>query len=395
MVKPVSLQARGHSDLIDFARGHPSEDLLPLGLLREAARSRLAGNDISPLQYGPEQGDAGFRELLAGVLEEETGTHVDPSRLFVTSGASQALDLICTLYTKSGDTVLVGEPTYHLALELFANHGLLVKGVDSDGEGPRLEALEDALGRWKPALLYLVPSFGNPTGTTLAPERREKLLELVRRHQLLVVADEVYRLLNFKGSPPAGLASEDNEQVVALNSFSKILAPGLRLGWIEGPSGVLDRIEQSGLLQSGGGLNPFVAALVSELLGSGALTEHLGALREAYAVRAAALAGALRQEMPTVRFNTPAGGYFIWAQVPGTDSAALQPQAHDLGVSYAPGERFSSRSGLKDHYRLAFAHYSPAELEEGVARLARVVQSEQHHEQSAVQQVYGKVKEER
>lgn len=359
--------------VLDLGPGHPSSDLLPLKLMRVAAASGLSGADASFLQYGAEQGDEGFRRLLAATLRAETGAATDPDELFVTAGASQALDLICALFTRPGQTVLVAEPTYFLALEVFADRGLTVVPVACDDEGPLPGQLEEALATHEPALFYLVPSFANPSGVSLTPQRRAAVVELTAGTGTLVVADEVYRLLQFQGAPPASLADGKHPHVVSLNSFSKVLAPGLRLGWIAGSPDVLARVANSGFLRSGGGLNPFVAALVGQLLEGGQLVQHMSLLRQVYARRAAALVGGLRTHAPTLEFQEPAGGYFVWARLPGADAAALRAGARRHGVDFAPGAAFSTGQAFAGHLRLSFSHYSQDELAEGARRLGEAV----------------------
>jgi DNA-binding transcriptional MocR family regulator len=370
----------GRPDTIDLARGHPSDDLLPLAALREAAGTALRG-DPSLLQYGPERGTERFRERLAAFLREAGADAPDPARLLITSGASQALDLACTLQARPGDVVLVEDPSYHLALRVFADHGLEVVGVEGDADGVRPDALAAVLARADVArrakLLYLVPPFGNPTGTTLAAGRAAEVVDLAGRHGLTLLSDEVYRLLAFDGAPPPGLAAPDRPHVLALQSFSKVLAPGLRLGWIEGDPARLDRIEAGGLLQSGGGLAPLAEALVGELLASGEAARHLARLRRVYAQRAAALteelAEALADEAPAARLATPRGGYFVWLRLPGLDADALLEEARRAGVSFAPGRRFRPDGRPDDHLRLSFAHHPEERLRDAARRLAGAV----------------------
>lgn len=364
----ATITATWRPGVIDLGPGHPSTDLLPLELLRSAAQAALTG-DASILQYGAEQGSERFRRQLAAVLAAETGVATDPDALFVTGGASQALDILCTLYARPGQTVLVAEPTYFLALRLFADRGLHVVPIQCDEHGPLPEALEAALALHRPALFYLVPIFGNPTGVTLTPERRAAVVDLTAGTGTLVVADEVYRLLQFDGQPTASLVGEGREHVVSLNSFSKTLGPGLRLGWFAGPEAVIGRVRASGFLRSGGGLNPVVAALVGELLADGRFSDHVRNLRRAYAQRAGALAAALREHVPELAFDEPRGGYFIWARLPGVGAERLRGLAREAGADFAPGAAFSAGGGFSDHLRLSFSRYAPEELTEGARRL--------------------------
>lgn len=358
---------------VNFAPGFPSESLLPRELLAAAAAKQLAGPDRSFLQYGDEQGPPEFLELLAELLNSEGGVDAASKDLLVTSGASQALDTLLTLQLTPGDRVLVAEPTYFLALELFKDHGLEVVPLATDAEGPLPGALREELKAGPRALLYLVPSFSNPTGATLSQERARQLVEEADSRGALVVADEVYRLLQFEGEPPASLTTLGADNVVSVNSFSKILAPGMRLGWLQGSPKLIERVRTSGLLRSGGGLNPFAAHVVSALLHSGELAEHIRRLRREYGKRASVLASSLQKEAPALSFTQPAGGFFIWAQLADADPHALQQAAHHEGVDYMPGTAFSPRGYFGDHLRLSFSYHPAAELMEGATRLGRAV----------------------
>jgi 2-aminoadipate transaminase len=361
-------QSEVSADLIDLALGHPSPGLLPLPMIRRAAR-RLRRGDRLLLQYGYEQGDLRFRSLLAGFLSGGYGTEVSPEELFVSGGVSQALDLICSLFTRPGDRVLVEEPSYFLALRIFTDHGLRVEGLATDRSGLRPEALREALGRFRPAMLYTVPTYHNPAGTTLPQDRRERIVELCREHGVLVVADEVYHLLTFAGAPPSPMAAFAGG-VLSLGSFSKILAPGLRLGWIQGSPQLLRTIATCGFLDSGGGLAPFTSGIVGRLLEQGDLEAHLRKLRAVYGARARALTESLRERLG-VEAAPPAGGFFLWLGLPGvTDTEALLPAARAAGVAFAPGGRFSVSGGQRDRLRLSFSYYEQGQLAEAVERLA-------------------------
>ena len=421
MSRRVSLQIPPAQGRLDLGVGHPGPALLPLTELHRTASDALAGDDPSVLQYGAEQGDEHFRRALAAFLTEQSsgtgappsaahsagsipapgtapsagpsagpsggataprhgsgGRAVDPARLFVTSGASQALDLVCTLATRAGERVLVEAPSYHLALAMFADHGLEVGVVASDEDGVVPEALERELAARPAALLYVVSAFANPSGRTLAPERHARVRDVAARHAVTVVSDEAYRLLAFDGAPPPTLAFEGAEHVLALGSFSKILAPGLRLGWVQAEPVWMQRLERAGLLLSGGGLNPLPSALVGPLLEDGTLGRHLGTLRRTYAERAEVLAAALARHVPAARFGRPLGGYYLWPRVPGVDFAALLPRALEHGVGFVPGARFAPTSllasavssALAERARLCFAYHAAPELEEAIRRLA-------------------------
>ncbi len=370
------LQSDIPASLIDLGVGNPAPELLPLDLLRQAAAHALAQGDAAPLQYGFEAGDVRFRQALAVFLSQEYSLKIDFSQLFVSNGVSQALDLICTLYTTPGDVVFAEEPTYFLALRIFADHRLRVVGLPTDEHGLRIDALEDALKRQRPALLYTVPTHQNPSGATLPLDRRRRLVELSQEHGFLVLADEVYHCLSYGEQPPPPLASfVDRGAVLSLGSFSKILAPGLRLGWIQGRADRLQTLAQSGLLDSGGGLNPFTATIVRSALELGLQQQHLDHLRRVYATRLAALDAALQHHLAgQLSYQRPESGFFIWARLlGGLDAEQLLANAKSHGVSFRPGVRFSSKGGLRDFVRLCFAYYDQARLADGVARLADAI----------------------
>lgn len=366
-------------DIIDFGNGQPALSLLPVRELRTAADHALAQGDATLLQYGVDPGDDGVRDSLARFLTRRYGTPVTAGALMVSAGISQALDLLCTRFAQAGDTIFVEEPTYFLALDVFRDHRLNVVGIPVDDDGLRVDALREALTRHRAAFLYTIPSFQNPSGATMSAERRAQLLALSREHALLIVADEVYQLLDFGSAPPAPLATcAGADHVLSLGSFSKICAPGLRLGWIHGAPALLETLTQSGLVQSGGGLNPFASGVVKSLIDLGLADIVLDGLKRAHAARAVVLCDALRDQLSRVTFVEPRGGYFVWVEFPhDVTAASLLPVARQHGVIFHPGSRFVRGEGFPHAARLSFAHYGHDEMVEGVRRLARAMSAAQ------------------
>jgi len=362
--------------MIDLGVGQPSPTLLPLAAIKTAAEHRLNHDDPSYLAYGAEQGDGHFRVALAQFLTKNYGQQVDPEHLFITAGASQGLDLICTLFAQPGDTIFVEEPTYFLALRIFADHRLNIVGLPMDEDGLIVEALEEKLVQYKPAFLYTIPTFHNPSSVILSASRRAQITHLCQKHNLLIVADEVYHLLAYTTSPPPPLASYAHAStILSLGSFSKIFAPGLRLGWIQGRQILLNRLVKCGLLDSGGGTNPFASGLVRSAIEAGLQQAHLEHLKTVYLKRMRALSDALRQYLPsTTSFMERGGGFFIWLGLPdGIDAGELLPEVRRQNAGFQPGIKFSSRQGLKKYLRLSFSFYDTPQLEEGVMRLAHVL----------------------
>ncbi len=376
MPKPLSTaQINLPAGFIDLGRGDPQLALLPLGLLRQAADRRLRQGDNAFLQYGTEQGDGYFRTALAAFLADGDASAADPDTLFITAGISSALDLLSTVFTRTGDTVFVEEPSYFLALSIFADHGLNVISIPTDSSGLNIDALEDALKTHHPKFVYVIPAFQNPSGHTLTQERRLRLLALSRAHDFLLLADEVYQYLHYTAQPPRCFgAYREFENVVSLGSFSKILAPGLRLGWIQAHARVIQRLVGCGLLTSGGGMNPFTSAVVCNLIESGDLKQNIANLVRVYSARVAAMDAALRRHLPEAEFTTPEGGYFFWLRLPGRDTGALRRDAQSLQTDFRPGILFSSRNGLHDFLRLSISYYDGEDIDLGLQRLQRSLQ---------------------
>jgi len=366
-------QADTSAGMIDLALGHPSPSLLPLEIMCRAAEHRLRRGGVSYLQYGYEQGDGYFRLALANFLQRHYRVPVSADQLFVSGGVSQALDLICTLYCRPGDTIFVEDPSYFLALRIFADHGLRVQSLPTDGRGLIVEALEEKLAETVPVFLYTIPAHQNPSGASLCEERRLRLAELSQKHGFFIVADEVYHLLTYEGQAPAPMAGLISlGKIISLGSFSKILAPGLRLGWVQADETLLRPLLECGLLDSGGGLNPFTSGIVRSILELGLQEEHLSRLRKEYGRRRLTMSSALRAVLPpAVNFSEPSGGFFFWLNLPDDlDASSLLEKAVARHVRFLPGSPFSPTGRLKNCLRLSFSYYSSEELQEGVRRLS-------------------------
>lgn len=362
---------------IDLGLGDPQLSLLPLDLLRAAAEERFKQRNVEFLQYGIEQGDGTFRQSLATFLTDAYEFPVEPDSLFVTNGASMGLHLTCTLFTRPGDTIFVEEPTYFLALRIFADHELQVVPIRTDENGLVIENLEEKLAEYNPKFLYLIPTFQNPTGQTLPAERRKKLLSLSRKHDFLLVADEVYHCLCYSGEAPRPFAADvKSGNVISLGSFSKILAPGLRLGWMQTDEKIINRFINSGLLDSGGGMNPFTSAIVRQVLENGSLDQNISKLKAIYRQRVSIMDAILHEHIPQAKFSVPKGGYFFWIRLPNNiNTMELRHRAEDFKVGFRPGALFSSQKGMEDYIRLSFVFYEPDQLEQGIIRLKRSLEN--------------------
>lgn len=389
----VTVQMDTDPQVVDMALGHPSPALLPLEAMRRAAEHRFDQGDPLILQYGFEQGDAGFRSELVGLLQARSGAAVEAKSLMVTGGISQTMALLCSLYTRPGDEVLVEDPTYFLALRIFEDFGLKVTALPGDEGGLDPDALEKYLqgkdcgrrvsgqiiGRSRmPRFLYTIPVFQNPTGRTVSQERRGRLIEIAEKYGLLVVADEAYQLLSYRDAPPAPLASlaaGGSSKVISMGSFSKILGPGLRLGWLQTDEENLKRITGCGMLDSGGGLNPFTSTIVRSMFQSGDMARHLDYLTDEYRRRMDAVVESIGAELGGLaEAEHPGGGYFVWVKLPEeADSRELKRLARRYKVNFIPGSSASPSGSFENYLRLSISYNNAERLRSGVMRLAEVV----------------------
>jgi DNA-binding transcriptional MocR family regulator len=365
--------------VIDLGLGQPNNAILPVDYIRRAAEMQFTDSPEF-LQYGADWGDGYHRLALGEFLTGVYGTPVSAEQLFSTNGNSQALEMLCTVVTKPGDVVIVEEPTYFLAFQMFRDHGLEIRGVPIDEDGLVVDAVADAISAIRKegkrvAFVYTIPAFQNPTGVTMSAQRRLDLVALAVTTDALVVADEVYHLLRFvRGEmPPPMSAYVDDGPIISIGTFSKILAPGMRLGWIHAAVDRLTSFARSGLILSGGGLNPLTSSLATAMMRMGWQHEYLEWLRATFARRSSTMVAALREHMPAwVEYDVPSGGYFVWLRLPpNVDGAALRALATDHGVDVRQGALFSPTGAMGNHLRLSYAFYDDESIADGVARLGR------------------------
>jgi len=362
--------------VIDLGWGHPSARLHPLEQIKAASERMLAVDNRGFLQYGATQGFGPFLESLSSFLSGQPayGVSVDPRQLFLTAGASQGLDMACTLFAQSGDVVVVEEPTYFVIEEVFRDRKLNVVGVPMDSQGLIVADLEEKLrGGLRPKLVYTIPTFQNPTGISMESARKAQLVSLANEYDFRILADEVYQFIHFESLPPSPfMAFDQGDRVISFGSFSKILAPGLRAGWVHASPEIVQRFSNAALTFSGGGFSQYTSALIREVIDLGLLDKNIDTLREEYASRAVAMHRALHCAfLGEIECRIPSGGFYLWLTFPdGFDSDELLPLAERAGVSYRPGNAFSESRRFSRNLRLAYSLYETGELEEGVSRLA-------------------------
>ncbi len=360
---------------INFGIGQPSADLLRVDLLGRASESFFSAAHPFELNYGLLPGDDRFLESLAGYLSQGYDATVRPESLFTTAGSSQALDFVSTLFSNSGDTVFVEEPSYFLAFQIFRDHGLNVVGVPIDDEGMRMDALEVLLNEHNPAFVYVIPSYHNPCGHCMGTERRVRLIELSQQHGFVIVADEVYQLLYYHDEPPPAFGTMiESDTVLSLGSFSKILAPGMRVGWIQSGPGLRSRLLESGFVNGGGSISHYSSHIVRHAIDLGLQRTHVKELRRAYRNRVEAMHDSLQSQFGSLAtWQRPGGGYFFWLRFDDdVDTTLLRERARELQTGFQPGSVFSSSGGHTNCLRLSFAHYDEDDIREGIARMRRV-----------------------
>lgn len=377
------LQYVDRPGITDLGWGHPRPELLPVQRWQEATRAALETHGWQALTYGHSAGPGPLVHWLAAHQGEADAMAGEPDEFFVTAGASHALALAATVLTEPGDVAVVDAPTYHFAVRILADRGLELVSAPQDAQGIDVGALDDlvralrARGRRVP-LLYLVPTFGNPTGRSLPADRRAELVRFATEADLTVVEDDTYRELRYEGtSPPSLWSAAPHGPVVRIGSFSKTVAPGLRLGYLQARPDVLAALAGLGYVDSGGGLNHATALTMATFATSGAYAAHVEHIRDAYRTQRDALVGTLRTELPDLEVPSPAGGWFLWLRLPdGLTAQALSAVAEPLGVAFLEGTEFYIDPGLgADRIRLSFSLLPPGELADAAARLARAIRS--------------------
>jgi 2-aminoadipate transaminase len=378
------LKLTSDPDIISFAGGLPAPEVFPLAEIEAATHRVLAEHGTAALQYSSTEGYLPLRELLVRHMSRY-GIEVTPENVLITSGAQQALDLIGKLFINSGDRILTEEPTYLGALQAFTAYQAQYLPVPIDDEGLRMDRLEEAL-RAGPKFLYILPNFQNPGGVTLSLERRHRLIELASHYGAPIVEDDPYGQLRYEGDhlPPLvkidavhhgnGNGHPFRGGVIYLGTMSKVLAPGLRIGWVVAPAEVMTRLVQ---MKQGADLHTstFTQMVAYETARSGFVDQHVKHIRQVYGERRDAMLAALeRYAPPGMTWTRPQGGLFLWATLPaGLDSKALLTDALKEKVAFVPGGAFYPNGGGERTMRLNFSYCTPEVIAEGIRRLCDVI----------------------
>lgn len=369
--------AAGQADMVSFAGGMPDIARVPIEPVLRAARSAIRDHGVDALQYGSSEGREQLRQVIVGLMAE-IGARVRADDVVVTAGAQQALDLLAKVFLDPGDVVITEGPTYLGALQAFSAYQPCVRCVPMDEHGMRTDALEALLRELGPRgakFIYTIPNFQNPRGVTMTPPRRRRLLELARAYDVPVIEDDPYGRLRFEGGHIRPLRALDDD-VVYLGTFSKIFAPGLRLGWVVAPPPIRRKLllaKQAADLCG----STYAQITAERYFADPRWRRVLRGLVKAYAERRDAMLDALAEHLPAeARWSMPQGGFFLWVALPSfLDLDALLPEAIEHGVTYVPGNAFypDGRTG-RNCMRLAFCYAEPDAIREGVRRLAEVLE---------------------
>ncbi|MGO4235246.1 aminotransferase-like domain-containing protein [Pseudarthrobacter sp. YAF2] len=366
--------------LVSLAGGSPYLQSLPLDRLAATAASIIANDGLTALQYGAGQGTLELREQICEVMAAEGILDAKPQNVVVTAGSQSAQDVATKLFCNPGDVVLVEDPTYVGALNTFEAYQVQVETVEMDQYGLVPELLEARIAALQLAgksikFLYTIPNFNNPSGITLDRERRQQVVDICRRANILVLEDNPYGLLRFEGEPVAPLRAANPDDVIYLGSFSKIFAPGLRIGWALVPEHLQRRyyLAAESVTLCPPALNQM---LVSAYLREYDWRGQIETYRALYAERCQAMLAALKEYMPPgTTWTSPQGGFFVWVTLPeGVDTYPLLHKAIDAGVVFIPGAAFTPSDEPSNKLRLAFSAVPPDAIAEGVRRLAPVLQ---------------------
>ena len=376
----VGLLQRYGGNVISFGMGAAGPDAIPGAALGELASEIFRDPSNAALNYGPTEGERTLRSALMNAMAG-SGQPVREESLLITTGGMQGLDLVCKMFLDPGDLVLTESPTYPNALVSIATYEGRVLECPTDSHGIVVDAIPDLVARAgrAPKLIYVIPNHQNPTGVSLADERRPRLIELARGYNAVILEDDPYGRLSYDGTTHPSLFQLDGGvgSVVSVNTFSKVVAPGLRVGWVLGDPDVIGR-----MVAARHGMdtctNVLGQRMIAAFMANRGLDEHILELRERYGRKLEAMLRELQRNFgdePGVEWTRPAGGFFVWLTLPGIVADELVDAALANGVFFIPGSAFTTTSGFRDCVRLNFTYPSEREIAEGVRRLKAVYTS--------------------
>ncbi|UCH95951.1 MAG: PLP-dependent aminotransferase family protein [Candidatus Aminicenantes bacterium] len=367
--------------VISFAGGLPAPDLFPLDEIKEIAAYVLEKEGKTALQYGTTEGNNALREQLLIFLGKQ-GIHLTMEQIFIVTSSQQGLDLVAKIFLDAGDVVLCGKPTYVGAIQAFHSYHAVMRSVELDDGGISIEGLEREINRLintqckKPKFIYVVPDFQNPSGITLTLDRRKRLVELAEKYDLIIIEDSPYRQLRFEGQPEPPIISLNSQRVMSIYTFSKILLPGFRLGWMAGPK---ELIQKAIMAKQAVDLcaPPFNQAIFAEFIKRGLLEKQIKKIIVVYKEKRDYMLDRLEKYMAGiegVKWTKPQGGLFLWITLPESlDATEMFLDAVEKKVAYVVGSAFDPESLDKRTMRLNFSYATMEEIDKGIQRLAEVI----------------------
>ena len=370
------LKAAADPKIISFAGGLPAPELFPVEGMKEATDKVYAEHGQQALQYGAAKGVTELRELILKRVKEKENVDAKLENVMVTTGSEQAIDLVGKAFVNPGDTVLVEEPTYLCALDVFRSYGANFVSVPMDDDGMKMDALEEALkAHPETALVYTVPNFQNPTGRTMPAERRKKFAELAAKYDVPVLEDNPYGDIRFAGEHVPSVKSFDHAgKVFYMSTFSKILAPGFRLGWLVADPKVIEKLtvlKQSADLHT----DNLVQYVVTEFFKENDVDAHVKEISDLYGKRKQLMIDGIKKYFPKdVKYTDPEGGMFLWVEVPGvTDTVELFKQCLEHNVAFVPGDPFFAGKPQPGTFRLNYSNMQEYQIEVGLKRLGEAL----------------------
>lgn len=363
-------------DVISFAGGLPAPELFPIREFKEACAYILEHDGARALQYGPTDGYPPLKEFLVEKMQKY-GVPAEMENVLITNGSQQALDLIGKVFINRGDVIVTEAPTYLGALQAWNLFGPRYVTVSSDDDGMQVDKLEEVLKREKVKFIYVLPNFHNPAGITLSEERRYRLVEIAGKYGVPIIEDDPYGELRFEGKDLVPLIVLHKENVIYLSTFSKTLAPGIRIGWVTAPGRVIDRLimaKQAADLHT----STFVQMVANDICQRGILKRHVQVIRKVYRERRDVMLEAMGEFFPAgVTWTRPQGGMFLWVRLPErVDAAKLLKVALEEKVAFVPGAAFFPNGGGHNTMRLNFSNANPEMIREGIRRLGRAIARE-------------------
>lgn len=371
----------GKPGIISFAGGFPDAALFDVEGIAEASQLALKHDAGAALQYGATEGYQPLRDALAIVMQQRGAKHITAEQLIVTTGSQQALDLLGKTMISPGDKVIVEGPTFLATIQCFRLYGAQLISAPIDANGVKVDELERLIVEHRPKMVYLIPTFGNPSGAMLSLERRKRVLEIAAKHQVLIVEDDPYGELFFKDAPPPSMLAlsesvpDSREWLAYCGSLSKVLSPGLRVGWMIAPPALLGKAVMCKQF-SDAHTSTFAQATAAQYLQLNRMPTALSRVRDAYAKRASLMCGELKKQLgDAIDFTAPHGGMFVWARLTGANGKLANAQefakrAIDKGVAFVPGVPFFATNPDTATLRLSFATSDEQKIKEGILRLA-------------------------